>query len=188
MKYPIAFIFLLFAFLGMGQEFHTEYRYTDSFNNGITIQNSYPKGGLSYTDPQSGMEYVYVVFWTAITNETESNLELEVRFPENSFTVPSSPGIDFTLYLPTDKPTPEKEHRIDYGLDLKSFLDEYLGQPTALTATILPNDIYRFYTVALSDQGIDGVMRAGFALKGQDLTYTLNGHEIDSGSIKIQKK
>lgn len=188
MKYPIAFVFLLFAFLGMGQDFHTEYYYTDALNNGITIQNSYPKGGLSYTDPQSGMEYAYVVFWTAITNETESNLEMKVIFPKNSFTKPSSPGINFTLYLPTDKPTPEKEQRIDYGLDLKSFLDEHIGQPAELTATIYPNDVYRFYTVALSDQGIDGVVRAGFALNGQDLIYTLSGHEIDSGSIRAQKK
>ena len=59
----------------MGQNFHTEFKYDDSLNKGISIQNSYPKGGQKYTAP-NGKEYIYLVFWTCIKNETDSDLAL----------------------------------------------------------------------------------------------------------------
>ena len=71
MKYLITFTVFLSSYLVMAQKFHTEYKYSDSTNNGITIQNSYPKGGQKYTGPM-GKEYIYVVFWTCVTNETNS--------------------------------------------------------------------------------------------------------------------
>ncbi len=186
MKLLIAFTIFLSYLTTMGQEFHTEFNYDDSHNKGITIQNSYPKGGLKYTSP-NGKEYVYVVFWTSITNERDSDLELSIDFPIESFTVPSSPNVNFNLYLPNEEMTLEKEPLFNYGLDLKSFLDENIEKPSELVKTISPNESYLFYVIALSNQGVDGVVRAGFELQKQKLIYKINNHEINSGQIKTKK-
>ncbi len=183
MKHLIAFALFLLTLSATGQKFHTEFEYTDSINKGIRIQNSYPKGGQKYTDKNNFKEYVFLVFWTCITNETDSNLELKVNFPNYSFTIPSSPNAIFNLYLPNEKMTLEKAQLLNYGLDLKSFLDKNIGKPTELTKTIHPNDSYLFYTVAISNQGINGVVRAGFELKKQDLIYKINDYKVTCGKI-----
>ncbi len=182
MKLLIAFTLFLSSFTIMAQKFHTKFKYDDSINKGITIQNSYPKGGQKYTAP-NGKEYVFVAFWTCITNETDTNLELNIDFSTDSFTVPSSPYVNFNLYLPMEEMTLEKEPLLNYGLDLKSFLDENIDKPSELLTTISPNDSYLFYVVALSNQGVNGVVRAGFELQKQDLFYKINDHEISCGRI-----
>lgn len=186
MKLFIAFTIFLISLPITGQAFHTEFKYDDSLNTGITIQNSYPKGGLTYIAP-NGKEYVYVVFWTCITNERDADLELSIDFPFESFTVPSSPNVNFNLYLPNEAMILEKEPLFDYGLDLKSFLDENIGKPSPLIKTIHPNTSYFFYVIALSDQRVEGVIRAGFELQNQKLIYKINTREINSGQIKIKK-
>lgn len=183
MKILISFTLLLISFTVMGQKFHTDFEYNDSINKGIRIQNSYPKGGQKYTAPNSGKEYVYVVFWTRISNETVSNLELEIHFPNESFTIPSSPNTVFNLHVPKKEMTNEKETLYNYGLDLKSFLDENIDKPSELVTTIHPNDSFLFYTVAISNQGINGVVRAGFELERRDLIYKINGYKINCGRI-----
>lgn len=60
--------------------------------------------------------------------------------------------------------TLEKEPLPNYGLDLKSFLDENIDKSSELTLSISPNDSYLFYSVAISNQGINGTVRAGFEL------------------------
>ncbi len=166
----------------MGQKFHTEFKYDDSLNKGVTIQNSYPKGGQKYTDP-IGRKYVYVIFWTCITNKSDSELELTIDFPNDSFTIPSSPDINFNLHLPMEEMTIEKETLSNYGLDLKSFLDKSIYKPSELVKTISPNDSYLFYVVALSNKGVNGLIRAGFELQEQDLLYKINNYEIHCGRI-----
>ena len=104
MKLLIAFTIFLTSLTIIGQTFHTELKYDDSLSKGITIQNSYPKGGLKYMAP-NGKEYVYVVFWTSITNEGDSYLEVSIDFPFESFTIPSSPFVNFNLYLPNEAMT-----------------------------------------------------------------------------------
>ena len=79
--------------------------------------------------------------------------------------------------------TLEKEPLFNYGLDLKSFLDENIDKPSELLTTISPNDSYYFYVVALSNQGVNGVVRARFELQKQDLYYKINDHEISCGRI-----
>ena len=73
----------------IGQNFHTEFEYEISNNNHIKIQNSYPKGGQKFITPgfitTDRKEFVYVTFWTCISNETSSNLELEIDFSADSF-------------------------------------------------------------------------------------------------------
>lgn len=182
MKLLIAFTLFLSSITIMGQKFHTEFKYADSINKGVSIQNSYPKGGQKYTDP-NGKEYVYVIFWTCVTNETASELELAIGFPIDSFTIPSSPDTKFNLYLPKEKMTLEKDPLFNYGLDLKSFLDRNIDKPSELLITISPNDSYLFYVIALSNRGVNGVVRAGFELQKQDLFYKINDYEISCGQI-----
>ena len=117
LKLLIVLITSLFSLATMGQKFHTEFKYDDTLNRGITIQNSYPKGGQKYTAP-NGKAYVYVIFWTRVTNETDADLELSVDFPIDSFTVPSSPDIYFHLYLPKEEMTLDKESLFNYLNDL----------------------------------------------------------------------
>ena len=186
MNLLIAFIGFLCSLTVFGQEFHTEFEYDDSINHGITIQNSYPKGGQKYIAP-NGKEYIFVVFWTSIRNKGDSNLELLINFPLESFTIPSSPHVNFKLYLPNEEMTLEKVPLFNYGLDLKSFLDENIEKPSKFVKTINPNESYLFYVIALSNQGIDGVVRAGFELQQQKLIYKINNHEIDSGQIKTKE-
>ena len=84
MKFSIVLIMFLCSNTIIGQNFHTEFEYEISNNNHIKIQNSYPKGGQKFitTDRK---EFVYVTFWTCISNETSSNLELEIDFSADSF-------------------------------------------------------------------------------------------------------
>lgn len=170
----------------MAQKFHTEFKYDDSLNKGITIQNSYPKGGQKYI-ATDGKEYAFVIFWTCITNETNSDLKLKIDFSQESFTVPSSPLVNFNLYLPTEEMTIEKESLPNYGLDLKSFLDENIDKPSELTLSISSNETHLFYSVAISNQGVNGPVRAGFELQKQNLIYKINNHEINSGQIITKK-
>ena len=41
----------------------TKYEYTDSNGASLIIQNSFPRGGVKYTDP-NGEVYYYAVFFT----------------------------------------------------------------------------------------------------------------------------
>lgn len=186
MRVPIALTLFLTCFTVLGQNFDTEFKYTDSINKGITIQNSLPKGGLKYTD-LTGKEYVYAVFWTCITNETTSTLELTINFPNDSFTVPSSPDTKFQLYLPSEEMTIEKEPSFNYGLDLKYFLDKNINKPSQLERTINPNESCLFYVITLYNQGVNGVLRAELELQKQDLFYKITGNVIKCGRIVAKK-
>lgn len=186
MKHLFSLALFLFSFSVMGQKFHTEFKYTDSINKGISIQNSYPKGGQKYTDA-NGKEYVYVIFWTRITNDTDADLKVAINFPIDSFIVPASPHINFTFYLPKEEMNIEKENLFNYGLNIESFLDENIEKPSQLEKTIGPNEAYLFYNVALSNQGVNGVVRARFELHKQALRYKINDIEFNCGLIKTEK-
>ena len=99
---------------------NTKYEYTESNGARLIIQNSFPKSGINYTDP-NGKKYIYAVFWTRIINETFDPLELTIDFPVDSFEVPSSSGNYMKLLLPSDTMTIDKEPLYDYGLTIKIF-------------------------------------------------------------------
>lgn len=170
----------------MGQNFHTNFKYDDSIGKGITIQNSYPKGGQKYTSP-NGKEYVFVIFWTCITNDTEASIKVEIDFNNDSFIVPSSPNVNFNLYLPKEEMTLAKASLPNYGLDLKSFLDKNMNKPSGVITRISPKTSRRFYTVVISDKGINGIVRAGFELQKEDLIYKINNYQINCGRIVFIK-
>jgi len=185
MKFHIVFTLFLFSNTIMGQNFHTEFEYDNEINKGITIQNSYPKGGQRFTTT-NGKEFVYVTFWTCITNKASSNLELEIDFSANSFAIPSEPNINFKLFIPNDEMTLEKEKLPNYGLDIIGFLDENINKPSRLKTVIEPNSSYLFYSVVISDKGVNGTIRTGFELQKDELIYKLNSYEINCGKIVIK--
>ena len=182
MKFHIVFILFLLSNTTMGQNFHTEFEYDNEINKGITIQNSYPKGGQRFKT-KNGKKYVYVTFWTCVTNKSSSNLELEIDFLANLFAIPSEPDINFKLFIPNDEMTLEKEKLPNYGLDIISFLDENINKPSRLKTVIEPNNSYLFYSVVISDKGVNGTIRAGFVLQKDELVYKLNNYEINCGKI-----
>lgn len=166
--------------------FNTKYEYAESNGARLIIQNSFPKSGLNYTDP-NGEKYVYTVFWTQIINETENPLELTIDFPVDSFEIPSASGNHMRLLLPSDTMTIDKEPMYDYGLTTKSFLDNNLHKSSSLKRTIHPKDSSAFYVVTLSNHGVNGTLRTGLSLRGQNLFYRINDKEIHCGSINLKK-
>ncbi|OQP50276.1 hypothetical protein A4H97_00050 [Niastella yeongjuensis] len=177
----------------------TKYEYTDSVGKRLIIQNGFPRGER-YTDP-NGKEYLKVIFWTRLINETDNPLELKIDFPADSFEVPWLPGKYYKILLPPDTMTIDKEPLYDYGLTgLKSFLDAGIHKPSSLQRTINPKESNGFYVVILSriTEGAPGALRTGLSLKGQDLFYRvslvkgpsplslISEKEIHCGSINLK--
>jgi hypothetical protein len=179
---------------------HSKYEYADSIGKRLIIQNSFPKGGIKYTD-SNGEVYVYAVFWTRIINETDNPLELKIDFPVNSYEVPSLPGKYYKILVPNDTMTLDKEPLFDHGItDLKSFLDSSIHKSSSMKRTINPKEPSGFYVVILClVEGAHGTMRTGLSLKGQDLFYRIKNDgsksntkssdkEINCGSINLNLK
>jgi len=164
----------------------TRYEYTDSAGRTLIIQNSFPKSGARYTDP-AGKGYIYAVFFTRIVNETDDPCELTIEFPVESSELPFAPGVYYRLFFPPDTMTIEKGPLYDYGLDLKSSLDNSISKPSSLKRTIGPKESSAFYVVTLSNKGVNGTLRTGFSLKEQDLFYRINKTEIHCGKINLKK-
>jgi len=172
---------------GSNEKYHTKYEYTDSMGKRLIIQNSFPRGGTKYTDP-NGKVYVYAVFWTRMINGTDNPLELKINFPVDSYEVPSSPGKYFKILVPPDTMTLDKELLFNYGLaDLKSFLDNNIHKSSTLKRTINPKESSGFYVVMLcSIKEAHGTLRTGLSLKGQNIFYRINDKEILCGSVNLK--
>ena len=168
------------------KDIYTKYEYTDSNGAYLIIQNSFPKSGINYTDP-NGKKYIYAVFWTQIINETVNPLELTIDFPLDSFEIPSSSGNYMKLLLPSDTMTIDKEPLYDYGLTIKSFLDNNRHKSSSLKRTINPKGSSAFYVVTLSNRGVGGTLRTGLSIKEQNLFYKINDKEIPCGKINLKK-
>ena len=167
------------------------YEYADSMGNRLIIYNSGPKGGMKYTDP-NGEVYVYVGFWTQITNETADPIELKIDFPLDSFEFPSSTGRYIKLLIPSDTMTVNKASLAYYGLNVKSFLDNHRFEASSSKRTINPRDSTAFHVVILSKwnpyTGVSGGMRTGFTLKGQNLIYKISVYKLTTDFPLIDKK
>jgi hypothetical protein len=183
---------------GSNEKYHTKYEYTDSMGKSLIIQNSFPRGGIKYTDPTREV-YMYAIFWTRIVNETDNPLELKIHFTVDSYEVPSLPGKYYKILVPPDTMTLDKFPLVNYGLtDLESFLDNSIHKPSSLKRTINPKETSGFYVVILGlVEGAHGTMRTGLSLKGQDLFYRIKNDgsksntkssdkEINCGSINLK--
>ncbi len=178
---------------------YSKYEYTDSIGKRLIIQNSFPKGGIKYTD-SNGEVYVYAVFWTRIINETDNPLELNIDFPVNSYEVPSLPGKYFKILVPSDTMTLDKEHLFNHGLtDVETFLDSSIHKSSSLKRSINPKESSGFYVVILClIEGAKGTLRTGLSLKGGSLFYRISRFtgppplslidekEIPCGSINLE--
>ena len=169
------------------QNVDTRYMYVDNNEQNLIIENSYPRGGLKYTAP-NGKKYVYAVFWTRITNETNNPVELTMKFTEDSYGLQSSPSRFFKLFIPSDTMTIEKEPLFNYGLDLEKYLDKNFNKQDELKRTISSKGSSGFYVATLFNKGVDDTLRTGLSITGQELIYRINEKEIHCGNINLKLK
>ena len=90
------------------------------------------------------------------------------------------------LLLPSDTMTIDKESLYDYGLTIKSFLDNNRYKSSSLKRTIHPKGSSNFYVVTLSNKGVSGTIRTELSLKEQNLFYRVNDKEIHCGKINLK--
>lgn len=171
---------------------YSDTTYTTSTGKGITIQNSFPKGGMiepggeQYFD-SSGKRYGFAAFWTRIINETNIPLELNINIPADSFAIFTPPDSYLRLLLPSQTVAFDKLSKFNYGLiDIKSYLDANLFKTSLLRKTINPNEEHTFYIVTLSYQAA-GTPRAGLFLKEQYLYYKMSVEPNGSGIVPVGK-
>ena len=171
-------VFLLFVYLNakgqVGPPLNwvdSEVKHTDSNGNSVMMTNSLPKGGgVVY---QNGKKYGYVVFWTRMSNQSATPIELKVKFPEVTFF--KSPDSYIKIVLPKESMNIEKEQLFDYGLtNLQSILNDESNQLVILQKKIGPKEDYLFYvTVFIHIEG-SGSARAKFELNDKELFYKIS--------------
>lgn len=168
-------LFVLFCYCAKGQGIDTQW-YSETKSHGLSIQNSFPKGG-PYKGPITGQfNYSYLVFFTRVSNESEKPLELSLHFSADSIPIPHSPNTFMKLFLPPDTMTLNKRGLFSYGLtELASF-----DHPTSFQRKLDPQKDCLFYVVAIFYQTKAedwsqerGGNRAELVVKGQDLFYNM---------------
>lgn len=143
--------------------------YTSSTKNSTIITNSLPKGGgLVY---HKGKEYNYFIFWTNIRNESNSPIELQIKFPTlNLF---NSDKSHFIVALTKAKMTFDKVQDFDYGLtDLPFLLYNKSNQLKSVKNSILSKKEYLFY-IPIFIHKTKWPVRAEFILKDKKLFYKI---------------
>jgi hypothetical protein len=171
-------VFLLFVYLNAKGQVgpprnwvDSEVKHTDSNGNSVMMTNSLPKGGgVVY---QNEKKYGYVVFWTRMSNQSATPIELKVKFPEVTFF--KSPDSYIKIVLPKESMNIEKEQLFDYGLtNLQSILNDESNQLVILQKKIGPKVDYLFYvTVFIHIEG-SGSARAKFELNDKELFYKIS--------------
>ena len=171
-------VFLLFVYLNANGQVgplrnwvDSEVKHKDSKGNSVMMTNSLPKGGgVVY---QNGKKYGYVVFWTRMSNQSATTIELKVKFPEVTFF--KSPDSYIKIVLPKETMKIEKEQLFDYGLtNFQSLLNDETNQLGILQKKIGPKEDYLFYvTVFIHIEG-GGSARAKFELNDKELLYKIS--------------
>ena len=174
----VASVFLLFIYLNANGQVgpprnwvDSKIKYTDSKGNSVMMTNSLPKGGgVVY---QNGKKYGYVVFWTRMSNQSATPIELKVKFPEVTFF--KSPDSYIKIVLPKESMNIEKEQLFDYGLtNLQSILNDESNQLSILQKKISPKEDYFFYVTVFIhiEKGVSA--RAKFELNDKELFYKIS--------------
>ena len=171
-------VFLLFVYLNaycqvgpIRNWVDSEVKLTDSKGNSAMVTSSLPKGGgIVY---QNGKKYGYVNFWTRMSNQSATPIELKVKFPEVTFF--KSPDSYIKIVLPKETMKIEKEQLFDYGLtNFQSLLNDESNQLGILQKKIGPKEDYLFYvTVFIHIEG-GGSARAKFELNDKELLYKIS--------------
>jgi hypothetical protein len=195
MKISASFILFLFYISTYGQVGPTrnwvdsEAKYTDSTGNSVMFTNSLPKGGgLKY---YNGKKYSYVIFWTRIQNQSATQLELQIKFPDITFF--QSPESHIKIVLPKDTMTNDKIQLFDYGLtNLQSLLNDESKQLSVMQKKVPPKEDYFFYVPVFIHQDNRGTARAALVFKGKNLFYKITiGSDsalIPCGSLVLGSK
>ena len=190
-------VFLLFVYLNANGQVgplrnwvDSEVKHKDSKGNSVMMTNSLPKGGgVVY---QNGKKYGYVVFWTRMSNQSATPIELKVKFPEVTFF--KSPDSYIKIVLPKETMKIEKEQLFDYGLtNFQSLLNDESNQLGILQKKIGPKEDYLFYVsvfIHIEGSGPAGPARAKFELNDKELFYKISiGSDttlIPSGSLDFK--
>ncbi len=183
--------FLLTYAFAKAQSIDTDW-YSETEHNGITIQNSFPKGGPYKGPTTDHFNHSYLVFFTRVVNETENPVELTLHFSADSFAIPNSPNTFVKLFLPPDTMTLAKQPLFSYGVTALASLDE----STQFQRKIQSNGDCLFYVVAIFYQTRAdawsqerGRNRAELVMKGQDLFYRLlpQVENLSCGQIVVKK-
>ena len=177
----VASVFLLFIYLNANGQVgpprnwvDSKIKYKDSKGNSVMMTNSLPKGGgVVY---QNGKKYGYVVFWTRMSNQSATPIELKVKFPEVTFF--KSPDSYIKIVLPKETMKIEKEQLFDYGLtNFQSLLNDESNQLGILQKKISPKEDYLFYVtvfIHIEGSGPAGPARAKFELNDKELLYKIS--------------
>lgn len=164
----------------------TRYEYADPQGKALIIENSLPKGGQTYTD-LLGNEYVYAVFWTQITNETDNPLDWAIDFPAEFVRLQSSSVNYIKVVLPAEEMTIDKAPLFNYGLtDIGLALNNTIHAKSSLQSTIKPMEKSLFYVLVLSKKGVKGTIRTGLSLNQDKLVYRVNDKEWQCGQINLK--
>ena len=152
----------------------SEVKHKDSKGNSVMMTNSLPKGGgVVY---QNGKKYGYVVFWTRMSNQSATTIELKVKFPEVTFF--KSPDSYIKIVLPKETMKIEKEQLFDYGLtNFQSLLNDESNQLGILQKKISLKEDYLFYVtvfIHIEGSGPAGPARAKFELNDKELFYKIS--------------
>ena len=182
------FICLSFSIDGQSKFFNY---YSESENNGILIQNSFPKGGRYPGKTTEHYNYSYLVFYTRITNESKKPIALNLHFLADSIPIPNSPNTYVKIFLPKDSMTQDKINSFSYGInELESF-----AEPTQRIKTLNPDDSFLFNVVAVFYQTKEdawkqerGGNRAEFILKGKDVFFCMSPQieMLHCGTIEVK--
>jgi hypothetical protein len=149
----------------------SEVKLMDSKGNTAMVTNSLPKGGgVVY---QNGKKYGYVVFWTRMSNQSATPIELKLKFPDITFFKP--PESYVKIVLPKESMNIEKEQLFDYGLtNLQSLLNDESNQLNILKKKIGPKEDYFFYVTVFIHIDGSGSARAKFELNDKELFYKIS--------------
>jgi hypothetical protein len=149
----------------------SEVKLMDSKGNTAMVTNSLPKGGgVVY---QNGKKYGYVVFWTRMSNQSATPIELKLKFPDVTFFKP--PESYVKIVLPKESMNIEKEQLFDYGLtNLQSLINDESNQLSILKKKIGPKEDYFFYVTVFIHIDGNGSARAKFELNDKELFYKIS--------------
>jgi hypothetical protein len=149
----------------------SEVKLMDSKGNTAMVTNSLPKGGgVVY---QNGKKYGYVVFWTRMSNQSATPIELKLKFPDITFFKP--PESYVKIVLPKESMNIEKEQLFDYGLtNLQSLINDESNQLSILKKKIGPKEDYFFYVTVFIHIDGNGSARAQFELNDKELFYKIS--------------
>ncbi len=148
----------------------TTYAYA---NGELLVQNSFPRGG-SYVSTSSD-RYGYGIFWTRVTNHTDSVLRMDIKFPDTPQPIPNSSGSYFRLLLPEDSLTPARINSMDYGVDdLTALFEQPNGEFTTQQCIAQPGDTCAFYTAVLLGVPDNGPVRTGITIDAKQVIYRIS--------------